>query len=446
MSSYILLVALFLVLLIALIISGKDILSPFAISSIMFLISTGVAVVYKSKWQFSLSYLTVLIILTALLVFGLGEIFSKKVCGCLYKKEPEIQLKRAEIPIALTVVSILLMCIFLIYAIHTIYSLSLQGGNTQGYGEMLTYARRMTLQEGYSRSRALNHILVFSKALSYIFGWASLHNFVYRKFRKTDCLYILPIILGFAVYAVGTVTRGFAIEWIAYYLMLYLLMCSKKNKWKKIKIIKIVIVGGAALAIFLLLFIVLGMAANRFNLASIVDTIAFYTGLSIPSLDYYIVNHISESQVVGSETFYGIYAVLNKFGLSDVSMNMALEFIRFNGVEGNVFTSFRRYINDFGYAGLYIVQFYLGVFYGFFYSFIKKQASEGYMIVYAIFAYPLVIQAIEEKFFSMYFSISTVNLFIYLFICYIVLLKVPKIFRKRKKRKKGVVHDERKIN
>ena len=52
--------------------------------------------------------------------------------------------------------------------------------------------------------------------------------------------------------------------------------------------------------------------------------------------------------------------------MSDVSMNMALEFISFNGVEGNVFTSLRRYINDFGYVGLYIVQFYLGVFYGFF--------------------------------------------------------------------------------
>ena len=51
MSSYVLLAALCLLLIIALIISRKDILSPFAVSTIMFLISTGVAVVYMSKWH-----------------------------------------------------------------------------------------------------------------------------------------------------------------------------------------------------------------------------------------------------------------------------------------------------------------------------------------------------------------------------------------------------------
>ena len=70
MSSYVLLAALCLLLIIALIISRKDILSPFAVSTIMFLISTGVAVVYMSKWQFSLSYVTVFIIISALLIFG----------------------------------------------------------------------------------------------------------------------------------------------------------------------------------------------------------------------------------------------------------------------------------------------------------------------------------------------------------------------------------------
>ncbi len=86
MSSYVLLAALCLLLIIALIISRKDILSPFAVSTIMFLISTGVAVVYMSKWQFSLSYVTVFIIIFALLIFGAGEVFSKKVCRCLFKK------------------------------------------------------------------------------------------------------------------------------------------------------------------------------------------------------------------------------------------------------------------------------------------------------------------------------------------------------------------------
>ena len=185
MSSYVLLAALCLLLIIALIISRKDILSPFAVSTIMFLISTGVAVVYMSKWQFSLSYVTVFIIISALLIFGAGEVFSKKMsAGACLRKSRKIRLDRVEIPTGLTIVIILLMCVFLLYAFRTIYVLSVQGGNAEGYGAMMTYARRMTLQEGYSRSRGLNHILVFSKALSYIFGWAALHYFVYRRIQK----------------------------------------------------------------------------------------------------------------------------------------------------------------------------------------------------------------------------------------------------------------------
>ena len=76
----------------------------------------------------------------------------------------------------------------------------------------------------------------------------------------------------------------------------------------------------------------------------------------------------------------------------------------------------------------------------------KKQSSEGPMIVYAIFAYPLVIQAIEEKFFSAYVAVGTVNLFIYMIVSYLVVLKIPQLLKEYRQRKKGVGYENRKTN
>lgn len=433
MSLYVLVFGLVVMLIMAYVLGGNDILSPFVIVSAMYCLSTAIAAVYMQKWQFTMSYFTVIIMLSALLMFGAGDIFARKVCQSVITKVEKKELQRIDIPIILTLGAILLFCLFLFIAVRETYEVSVQGGNNEGFSAMMTYARRMSLTEGYSRSRILNHALTFSKAASFIFGWAWIHNFVNKKLKKSDMLLLLPIVLAFLTQAIGTLTRGFAIDWVAYFFMLYFLKYAQKNNWKNINPMKIIFCGVAAIAMFLMLFVIMGLAASRFNTGSILDTIGFYLGLSVPSFDSFVKRYDPSIQNVGSETLYGVYALLNKMGLCEVDITRHLEFVDFHNVSGNVYTSLRRYINDYGYVGLYIIQFYVGAFYSFVYNLIRRRSNEAVIICYSAVAYSLVMQGIDELIISNYVSLSTVYLFGYMLIAYLGLVKLPQMLKRLKR-------------
>jgi hypothetical protein len=71
---YILLFALFLMMLIIVFISNADIISPWFISVTMYTISVFFVILNRDNWSIELAPMTVFIIISALLAFGLGEI------------------------------------------------------------------------------------------------------------------------------------------------------------------------------------------------------------------------------------------------------------------------------------------------------------------------------------------------------------------------------------
>lgn len=429
MSCFILVFSLLVMFIMAYVVEEKDILSPFVISVAMFLISSLVALIYLNKWQFSLSYTTVVVIVTAILVFGMGNCFAEKVCKSLFSENQKSirKLERVDINIFITCIFTVAMLVFLYKAINEIYAVSISAGNPGGYREMLTYARRRVIATDYHRSRVLNYILVMSQAIVYIYGWALVKNIVSKKFKKKDILYVIPIVIAFFTYAIGTVKRGFVIEWFAYFFVLYFLMQGKKNQWKPLNALKIVALGTAVLVLFLIMFAIMGVVAGRFGNTSIIDTIAFYIGLSIPSLDAFIKSFTEPMKTIGGETLYGIYAILNKLRITNVDTYTSLEFISFNNVKGNVYTSLRRYINDYGFIGMYIIQFYLGVFWGGMYNFIKKTSNEALMIIYSLLGYALVMQGIDELILGKYISINTINLLLFMGAFYLILTQSGKL-------------------
>lgn len=438
MGIYVLILALTIMFVMAYIYSGRDILSPFVIVVAMYLLSSFIAGIYVNEWQFSLSYFTVILIVTALFVFGLGEFFAKKVCNTLIKPvAPKKDAERIEIPTILLIGVIIVFCFFLIMTIQETYALSVKGGNTGGYGSMMTYARKMTLESGYSRSRTINHMMSMSKAVAFILGWVGIHNFICKKLERKDILCIIAVVIAFAIQAIASASRGFAIDWVAYFCLLYFMKLSKSNGWKNINPIKIIVMGISAIGVFLIVFVVLGLVANRFGGDNIVDTIAFYLGMSIPSFDHFIKTYNSQVQNFGGETLYGLYAILNKLGLSSYDLARHLEFVKFNDVSGNVYTSLRRYINDYGFIGLYIIQFYLGVFYSFLYNLVRRSSNEALLVGYSVLSYSLVMQGIDELLLSNYVSLSCVNLYLYMGVTYFVLIKLPEMVKKWKLAKCG---------
>jgi len=437
MGIQILVIALIIMLIMTYLLFNRDILTPFFITIGMFLVSSLVAWLNVDKWGFSLSYFTILIMISMLMSFGAGAYFAKAVSRRIDVNKPQKTMERIEIYPLITLVFIFVLLLFLAKACQIIYAMSLQYGNTEGLMAMWSTARSAVLDYGANKSRLLNHMTAFAKAIGFIYCWLFLQNIVTKKLKKSDLLLGVPVILAILIQILGTLSRGFLIEWIAYIIMLYFILYSKFHGWKKMNMTRLLIIGGSALALFFVFFAMLGIMGQRLGDRSILDTIFFYTGMSIPSFDGFLTNYVSKTAAIGGETLYGIHSVMQKLGFELPEQSRHLEFISFNGTSGNVYTSLRRYINDYGILGTYIIQFYLGAFYTFFYQCLKKHSNTFLMLAYAILAHPLLMQGIDELFLSQYAAVGTVNLCIYMIFAYLTIYYFPEKVRIRRSAQKG---------
>ena len=138
----------------------KDILSPWVITIGMFLVSTFFAILNIDTWQFTLSPLTVFVILTGVFAFGVGEIlisaaFEKH---AVPKRKQNRGISRIEIPQTVVIVIVLGMVAGLAVMIKQTYEISLLAGNTNGLASMLEYARKMYIIPGYDRKGKYSYI------------------------------------------------------------------------------------------------------------------------------------------------------------------------------------------------------------------------------------------------------------------------------------------------
>ena len=91
--------------------------------------------------------------------------------------------------------------------------------------------------------------------------------------------------------------------------------------------------------------------------------IAHYGGLSAPALSVYLNSTPLESPYIGLTTLWDIYSKLRVLGLSLPQNITFLKFVQFHGINTNVYTAMRRYIEDYGYIGMYLIMYFLGIIY-----------------------------------------------------------------------------------
>ena len=421
---YLLFLLLIILLVSALILTHGDILSPWVISIGMIFISCLFAVLYARKWEVHMGGYSVIIIIISLLLFGMGELFVETLNELYYKKSSfTIHLHESNsispinIPKKTTCGVIIILTLFLCYYAMRIYNISLVDGNQEGIGGMLRHARNILITPGNHIGRLGNHMMLFTEAAATIYLLVLINNFVLKQYTNSMILDVCPVIIYF-LFGILSTGRTFIIKLFAITLIYFLLIDSKKQKWKKLSITKVLILGISALIIYFCLFSILGILKGS-NINGIFDRIAFYTGLSIPSFDYFVQTHDSNSIILGEETLYGVHNILRRFGMFIPESVRHLEFAYFSGVKGNVYMSFRRYMNDYGLLGLFLIQFSLGALYKALYTYLKRtKYFYPVLILYGLLFYPLIMQGIDELLFSSMISTSTVYSTVYICLLY----------------------------
>lgn len=430
---WILLISLLLMAGIAYFINNQNILSPWVILCSVFSISTIFALINEKNWDFNLSPDSVLLILSALLCFGIAEtlinyMFQEKKLlkspvGSQYTPEKEIAISNFKIALLCVFMGVMLVNYF-----YDTYQLSLLGGNPGGLHLMLKYARDAQLSTG-RLGRAAVLSAYFTKAVSAVFAYIFLYNTVFFGFKIKKIKYLLPLLMHFPFIVLSTGRTEFIYQ-ITTFIVIWSICYQMKKGQNNKNTVKIIFGGIAALGIFFALFIVSGYLTGKSQLMSIYKLISFYTGSSIPAFDIYNTTPHMESALIGEHTLLPIYSVLRTLGFHLPVFHTPYEFVQIGGFSTNIYTAIRRYMQDYSITGMYIIVFLLGAFYSTFFNIVKNSQKAGLLlIIYAVYCFPLFEFSIEERFLTSIVSMGTIYQLFFIIVLYYILIHPKRSFK-----------------
>jgi len=420
----ILIIILILLLLLSYILSRQSILSPWFISSAIFLISSTFAVANSNNWGETVNPKTILIIVIGLTAFGLGEVLVNAILIRKNKKEKNIKtIKISKFKISLFTVVGILVVILTYRRFIEIASI----GGYPGSGYMVNYARIAIIHYNASWGTFLPIMQSFVTGVGYVFTFIIINNIIIDtkliRGLKRNIKYFFPVIPSILILIMSTGRSGF-INYISIIVFMSIIIWQIKYNWRASISWKIIMTIIISIVVFYFAFIKLGELTGKNEVYGIQDTISLYTGGSIISLGKYLNNPSYATDIFGEETLYGIRYIFRFLGFDVTNTTRHLEFVSFNnGFNTNVFTALRRYIHDYGYVGMFVIQFQLGVFYNVLLSILKvRNSSDIGVILYAYIGYSLIIQSIDDAFLTSFLSITQIFSMIFIFVCYKVIV------------------------
>lgn len=430
---YILTIGIIQIGILAFTLNKKHILNPSCIACAVFLISASFAIYSKETWGYQLHFITIIVILSSLLIFTIGSLLGTKI-SCSYIRSQHVFYK-VETP---SLVKILLLTSILIFfaVLHykSIIGIAAQlGADMSNIGDILKKSREGLLHGNYTITRVDAYSTYFCRAIAYVCIYIFfLNKLVYKNSGIKNSYLLLPCIPLIIKMILSTGRTQFI--YLAVYILTIFGILFFQTRGITVKtLIKIVFAGLIILLSFFSIFALLQIVREA-DTRNIIDVISYYTGMSIPSLDNYLVVGREESNLIGNNTLFPIYDVLRKLGFDLPELYAPYDFLYFNGTKGNVYTAFRRYIEDYTIIGNYIILLILGTISSFSYNYVFRQRGKHFaLIIYAMFIYPVFELSIEERVFMTLVGTSTIYNLIALAIAYIMLVRKPLKFENNSK-------------
>lgn len=394
---------------------NRDLLSP----SLWLLLCYDLCV-FISFTQFNvwgdIEFKTLFIVLLGLIAFIMGSKLSNKV---ICKRNAKKPLYRTRLNIS----TLFIWTCFLFFIIVTYFNykytsgLAISHGFSSGYN-FLTYARNAMADEtmGYP----LYVSIVAAQVIIYIILFDVLTNYINKdrikdKFPKICCLCLYIVI---CLLSTG---RTMLMNLIVYVLLAFCILLNEKNNWSNQNNGKIIKYGLIAIFILLASFWIIDytLRASMYGTErKMWDQIAKYCSSSIYAFDVYL-KKPSYAYDGNFETLQNLFSLLNKFGANFKIVANSLETVIFSNVSTNVYTAMRRYIHDFGYMGMFFMQFLQGYIFQSGYKLIKNGKSSFFsFLIFCTFSYTYVFNCIEERFLVNVLSLRSL---IIIFVAYFVI-------------------------
>lgn len=395
------------ILISAMILFRCDIFAPSVIVSFVFLVSTLVLATNYFEWSVHICLNTTIIIVTALLSFMLiGFLFynSKEKNKRVGVTISTIDISKYKIVISL--IFEILICIFYYREVVRIASYVTQDwgmGMIWKYRQMAFYTDRLTKDQMMSTWVTQGYKLTM--IIAYIMLFVFINNVIVNK-EKASQNYKYIILIPAYVFMVLLAGNRLALMNMFFFAVMswYILKTIKVGVSIKTSSKYILRFLGIAILV-IVIFWVLTSVVQRYTKLPFWTTLSIYAGAPIQLLNEYIIQPVEHNQVWGQESLINIYNSLYKLGLTDYHGIINLEVRTYNGVSlGNVYTTLRRFIQDYGFIGMLFSISLVSAFYNWlYYKKIRKIKEISYkssmqIIIYSFMAYPLFLFSIEEYF------------------------------------------------
>ena len=406
---YILLACTIVIFYFTFLISNNDVMFPGCIVCIVWIFGELCVIYNADYWNVSISGKTTLIYISTILVFVLmsffGDYLGKRGIRGFERSKKERYLT-TEIPHRF----IVLFTIFNLISLFIVIASVWKKAGINSMKDSNAYAVAMSQYRGSDESlpSMVKQLYKIMKCDSYVL----LFFFCKRNKDRKSIFYLVPGIL-FCIASLSTGSRtDFLHFFIAALIVMYISM-QERRCWSVKPNFKYIFGCIAAICAFLFFFNFVKTFVGRLNAADPLRYITSYAGGSIQLFDMYLDNPTPKSEQFGQLSFYSLWQNFDKLKLAAWKPT-GLEFRMSNGhLIGNLYTSIRRYYQDFGLIGNYILQSLFAIFYSFWYRRIKK--SNGFdngfsIIMYSMLVSPLFLHAIDDTFFSGFLCINTIVL------------------------------------
>lgn len=401
-----------------------DVLEPGVLMSATMSFSAFMAFLNMSRWSLPFGFDSWCLLTGAIVLFQFGSIFCYVVGFKNVKLQPYQTTVRYEPLKILTLCCCICMASMAIFSFRELYDLSLSLGNVDGIGNIIKVVRPAIENQTVSLSRWMNYRQSVALAIASVYSFMLLFNVFYSKLKIKDLLLLVPVVLYFP-FMVMTTGRMAMMSFGIYLFVVGMILYQKRKGYtiqcNQKAILFLSVASIAFIGMFLLMGFFTGKIASENHTVSMI--LAHYAGVSLPAFDRAIHSIYIDNGFIGSTTLLGLYRILGRLGIAVPQVDIFLPFVRFDGIDTNVYTAEWRYYKDFGFIGMGAIMWLLGAFYSLFYNKIKYDSASSFLIIfYASISFPLFLSSIDERFFLDLFGTAILYQFALLYIFYKVII------------------------
>lgn len=423
---YLLLLIFLLILYFTYIKFGKDLMAPAFLYIGGYTLSIFCATMNVDNWNISLHPLTCIVLIIGSILFIVPAYFYKKRYDNNVKKFENTFIEIINVNQKYLKVYCVLQFLFIFIWLGMIYSIISTYKDFNSYSQMMILFREWS---GSSTKWINNYLFFFLNQINVIFTtgvYFFLYVFVYNIISSSKLINNKFLIITIGLSIVQMLLNGgrsavlhLILAGILFYFTFYL----QKNghrlilSLKKFAYLLIFMIAGAI--IFYLSKSLVGRPGS-FNLEEFIPYITMYVGGPIQLLDMYLINPIPSSDIFGKETFYGLNFQFARWGITDIEPYIShLEFrmASTGAFLGNIYTSYRSYIYDFGYIGFILLTLLFSlIMNNWYYSAINNCKKINYSLIFYSWYFHSIFFDFVRNWFFCSLSFSDVKTFVIIFL------------------------------